>query len=142
MHKNWQIATLSKKGSVANGKQTIRSNRHRMGTYNKYIPEKEPGTPGRPPKPHRPIINGIVWIARSGAPWRDMPERYGPWETAYTRFRELVDSGILVKMFGDLNIDADMQDLSPDSTIVKAHQHSAGAKKGANQPKLDVPVED
>lgn len=106
-----------------------------------YFPEKEPGTPGRPPKPHRPIVNGIVWIARSGAPWRDMPERYGSWETAYTRFRELIDSGVLVRIFQKLNIDADMQDLALDSTIVKAHQHAAGAKKGANRLKSDVPEE-
>jgi len=107
-----------------------------------YFPEKIPGTPGRPPKSHRLITNGIVWIARSGAPWRDMPERYGPWETAYTRFRELIDSGILVKIFMELNIDADMQNLSIDSTSVKAHQHSAGAKKGANRLKSGVPVVD
>ena len=56
-----------------------------------YFPEKAPGTPGRPPKPTRPILNGILWIA--GAPWRDLPERFGPWETAYTRFHELIDSG-------------------------------------------------
>ena len=108
----------------------------------KYFPEKIPGTPGRPPNPHRPIVNGIVWIARSGAPWRDMPERYGSWETAYTRFRELVDSGILAQIFQELNIDADMQDLALDSTSVKVHQHAAGAKKGANRSKSDDPEED
>ena len=115
---------------------------HEWERISKYFPEKEQGTPGRPPKPHRPIINGIIWIARSGAPWRDMPERYGSWETAYTRFREMIDSGILVQIFQELNIDADMQDLGLDSTIVKAHQHAAGAKKGANQLKSDVPGED
>ena len=104
----------------------------------KYFPEKEPGMPGRPPKPHRPIINGIVWIARSGAPWRDLPERYGSWETVYTRFRELIDNGVLVKMFQDLNIDADMQDISLDSTSIRVHQHGTGAKKGANPPKSVV----
>ena len=104
----------------------------------KYFPGKVPGTPGRPPKPTRPIINGIVWIARSGAPWRDMPERYGPWETVYTRFRELIDSGTLVKIFHDLNIDADMQDISLDSTSIRVHQHGTGAKKGANQVKSGV----
>jgi len=104
----------------------------------KYFANKEPGTPGRPPKPHRPLINGIVWIARSGAPWRDLPERYGPWETVYTRFRELVDNGVLVKMFHDLNIDADMQDISLDSTSIRVHQHGTGAKKGANPLKSDV----
>ena len=64
-----------------------------------YIPEKEVGTPGRPPKPAREVLNGILWIARSGAPWRDLPERFGPWETVYTRFRELLTNGILVKIF-------------------------------------------
>jgi transposase len=108
----------------------------------KYFPEKKPGTPGRPPNPHRPIVNGIVWIARSGAPWRDMPERYGSWETAYTRFRELIDSGVLVQIFRDLNIDADMQDLALDSTSVKVHQHAAGAKKGAVRQKSVVHGED
>jgi transposase len=103
----------------------------------KYFPEKVAGTPGRPQKPHRPIVNGIVWIARGGAPWRDLPERYGPWGTVYTRFRELVDNGILVEMFRDLNIGADLQDLSLDSTSVKVHQHAAGAKKGAHRPKSD-----
>jgi len=97
-----------------------------------YFPEKVPGTLGRPPKPARDVLNGILWIARSGAPWRDLPERFGPWETVYTRFRELVDSGVLVKIFADLNVDADLQDISLDSTSVKAHQHAAGAKKGAN----------
>jgi len=104
----------------------------------RYFADKVPGTPGRPPKPHRPLINGIVWIARSGAPWRDLPERFGPWETVYTRFRELIENGILAQMFQDLNIDADMQDISLDSTSVRVHQHGTGAKKGANPPKSDV----
>jgi transposase len=108
----------------------------------KYFPDKEPGTPGRPPKPHLPMVNAIVWIARSGAPWRDLPERYGPWETVYTRFRELINNGVLALMFSELNIDADMQDLSLDSTSVRVHQHGTGAKKGANPPKSDVHVAD
>jgi transposase len=106
----------------------------------KYFPDKEPGTPGRPPKPIRPVINGIVWIARSGAPWRDLPERYSPWETVYTRFRELIDSGILAKMFNDLNIEADKQDVSLDSTSIRVHQHGTGSKKGANPSKSDARV--
>jgi len=108
------------------------------GEISKYFPEKEPGTRGRPPTPARQKINGLVWIARSGAPWRDLPERYGPWETVYTHFRELIDSGVLVQIFQDLNIDADMQDLSLDSTSIRVHQHGTGAKKGANQPKSDA----
>lgn len=96
----------------------------------KYFSEKEDGTPGRPPKPSRSIINGIIRIGRSGAPWRDMPERYGSWETSYARFRKLVESGILVRVFKNLNSDADMQNLAIESTIVRVHQHSAGSKKG------------
>jgi transposase len=53
----------------------------------------------------------------------------------YTRFRQLVDNGLLVLIFQQLNMDADMQDLAIDSTSVKVHQHAAGAKKGANLPK-------
>ena len=106
-----------------------------------YFPEKAAGTPGRRPNPHRPIVNGIIWIARSGAPWRDMPDRYGSWETAYTRFRELVENGVLVQIFQELNINADMQDLALDSTSVRVHQHAAGAKKGAFPPKSDAPEE-
>lgn len=102
-----------------------------------YFPDKETGSPGRPPKPARVKMNGIVWIARSGAPWRDLPERYGAWETVYTFYRELIDNGILLRIFAELNIDADMQDISLDSTSVRVHQHASGAKKGANVPKSD-----
>ena len=104
----------------------------------RYFPEKEPGTPGRPPKPDRPMLNAIMWVARSGAPWRDLPERFGPWETVYTRFRKLINNGVLIQIFKDLNVDADMQDVSLDSTSVKVHHDGTGAKKGAILPKLGV----
>lgn len=85
---------------------------------------------GRPPKPNREMLNGILWIARSGAPWRDLPERFGPWKTVYDRFNNWAKSGIFEKIFEMLSIDADLQDLSIDSTSIKVHQHAAGAKKG------------
>ena len=100
-----------------------------------HIPKKKLGTPGKPPKPPRPKMNGVIWIARSGAPWRDLPERYGSWNTVYDFFRMLVDNGVLVKIFAELNIDADIQDISLDSTSVSVHQHGCGAKKGAILPK-------
>ncbi len=53
------------------------------------------GKQGRPAKDSQTILNGIVWIARSGAPWRDLPARYGPWETVYSRFRKWIDDGVL-----------------------------------------------
>ena len=82
------------------------------------------------PKCNRTILNGIVWIARSGAPWRDLPERYGPWQTVYSRFRKWMEDGILDNIFRVLSLDAELSELSPDASIVQAHQHSAGAKKG------------
>lgn len=75
-------------------------------------------------------INAILWIARSGAAWRDLPERFGSWKTVYSRFCKWRDDGTLLKIFQALNEEADYENLSIDSTVVKAHQHSAGAKKG------------
>ena len=79
------------------------------------LPPENSGKQGCPQKCSRTILNGIVWIARSGAPWRDLPERYGSWQTVYS-------------------------ELSIDASIVQAHQHSAGAKKGGHQTKLDTAV--
>lgn len=92
-------------------------------------PDDTPGR-GRPSRPNREILNGILWIIKSGAPWRDLPERFGPWQTVYDRFNKWSKSGVFEKIFELLNIDADMQDLSLDSTACKVHQHAAGAKKG------------
>jgi transposase len=85
---------------------------------------------GRPRNDDRQMLNGILWIARSGASWRDLPERYGAWSSVYRRFREWEESGLFKRIFKELAEDADLQDMSLDSTIVKAHQASAGAKKG------------
>ena len=98
------------------------------------LPPENSGKQGRPSKCNRTILNGIVWIARSGAPWRDLPERYGPWQTVYSRFRKWIEDGILDNIFRVLSLDAELTELSIDASIVQAHQHSAGAKKGAIQP--------
>ena len=95
-----------------------------------YIPEEqEVCSRGRPSKDSRMMLNGICWILRSGASWRDLPERYGPWQTVYKRFQKWAKAGIFQKIFTDLAADADMQDISIDSTCIKAHKASAGAKK-------------
>ena len=104
-------------------------------------PEKS-GKRGRPSKDNRMILNAMVWIARSGAPWRDLPERYGPWETVYSRFRKWINDGILDNIFRVLSLDAELDELFMDSSIVQAHQHSAGAKKGGLPMKLDEAVAD
>ena len=85
---------------------------------------------GRPGKDLRLMFNAVLWIACSGAPWRDLPERFGSWKTVYSRFCKWRDEGTLLKIFEHLREDADYENLSIDSTVVKAHQSSAGAKKG------------
>ena len=91
--------------------------------------EQESNSRGRPSKDSRTMLNGIFWILRSGASWRDLPERYGPWQTVYKRFAKWSEAGIFEKIFTDLAMEADMQDISIDSTCIKAHKASAGAKK-------------
>ena len=97
------------------------------------FPKEATGKPGRPPKENRKMLNAMVWIARSGAAWRDLPERYGPWGTVYSRFRKWIEDGILDNIFRVLSLEAELEELSIDASIVKAHQHSAGAKKGGLQ---------
>lgn len=71
----------------------------------------------------------MVWLARSGAAWRDLPERYGLWETVYSRFRKWTEDGTIDNIFRILSLDAELSGLSLDATIVKAHQDSTGAPK-------------
>lgn len=85
---------------------------------------------GRPPKDDRRMLNAMLWMTRSGAGWEDLPERYGPWKSVYSRFCKWRDDGTFLTIFQSLSSDADMEALCLDSTSVKAHQHSAGAKKG------------
>ena len=98
----------------------------------KYFPERQLGDKGRPRREPREMLNGIFWIARSGAAWRDLPERYGPWQTVYMRFREWSETGLIEKIFHELGEDADLQDISIDSTYIKAHKASAGAERGGS----------
>ena len=97
------------------------------------LPPENSGKQGRPKKSNRTILNGIVWIARSGAPWRDLPERYGAWQTVYSRFRKWIDDGIIDNIFRVLSLEAELTELSMDASIVSAHQHRAGAQKGVSK---------
>jgi transposase len=106
------------------------------------LPPERTGKKGRPPKDNRMMFNAIVWMARSGAPWRDLPERYGPWETVYSRFQKWAREGILDEIFHQLSMEAELEELSMDSTTVRAHQASAGAKKGGLLQKSEEAVED
>jgi transposase len=104
------------------------------------LPPEKP-TIGRPNKSHRVIVNGILWKLRTGAPWRDLPERYGPWESVYTRFRRWRLAGVWDRVLAAVQTEADAAgklDWSIhylDGTVIRAHQHAAGAKGGIPRPK-------
>ncbi|WP_373565511.1 IS5 family transposase [Actinosynnema pretiosum] len=95
--------------------------------------------PGRPPKwSKRRLIDGIRWRVRVGAPWRDVPPDYGPWQTVYGVFRRWQRAGVWQAILTALQARADAEDVivwdvSADSTVARAHQHAAGARKGALQ---------
>jgi transposase len=83
---------------------------------------------GRPAKEHRTILNGILWILRTGAPWRDLPERYGNWKTVYSRFRRWQEVGIWDRILTEIQIEAAHDDQIDgsvtmiDSSSIRAHQ--------------------
>lgn len=106
------------------------------------FPPENTGKRGRPGKDNRTMRNAMIWLARSGAPWRDLPERYGSWKTVYSRFRKWIEDGTLDNIFRIVSLEAELTELSMDATIVKAHQHSAGAKKGGRQMKSDTAAEE
>ena len=89
-----------------------------------------------PGKDHRTVINGILWVLRTGAPWRDLPERYGPWRTAATRFYRWRQLGLWDRLLAEVQQQADAGGQIDwevhyvDGTVVRAHQHAAGAKRG------------
>ncbi|MFI1707721.1 IS5 family transposase [Streptomyces griseoruber] len=91
--------------------------------------------PGRPRTwTRRQLVDGIRWRTRTGAPWRDIPERYGPWDRVYDLFRRWQRNGTWKRILEQLQAEADAKglitwDVSVDSTIARAHQHAAGARK-------------
>jgi transposase len=104
------------------------------------LPPQQPKT-GKPAKDHRLLLNGILWKLRTGAPWRDLPERYGPWSTVHSRFRRWRLAGVWDRLLAAVQQEEDAAgrlDWSihfVDSTIIRAHQHAAGAKGGTRRPR-------
>ena len=101
------------------------------------LPPERTGRRGRPPKDNRVMLNGMLWIARSGAQWRSLPESYGPWQSVHARFMKWRNDGVLERVFKALSADYDGENLSLDSTCVKVHQSANGGKKGRQKKLLD-----
>jgi transposase len=95
-----------------------------------------PRKAGKPRQDDRRILNGILWKLATGAPWRDLPERYGPWQTVNTRFRRWTVAGVWDQIFAAVQRQADAAGQVDwtvhfvDGTVIRAHQHAAGAKGG------------
>jgi transposase len=87
---------------------------------------------GRKPTNHRLVLDGIFWIARTGAPWRDLPEEFGKWSSVYRQFRRWTLAGLWEDIMGALNQSGAVPDALQmiDSTVVRAHHQAAGAKGG------------
>jgi len=93
------------------------------------LPGKE-ADPGRTGGDNRLFVNGCLWVLRSGAHWRDLPERYGKWKTLHKRFTRWAKAGVWDEVFASLIKDRDNQYLMLDSTLVRAHQQAATGKGG------------
>ena len=89
----------------------------------------KPGDRGRTAADNRLLVEAVLWIARSGAPWRDLPEDFGAWNSVYRRFARWQTSGVWESVFNELAKDADVEEVFIDSTVIRVHQHAAGAQK-------------
>ena len=87
---------------------------------------------------NRLFVEAVVWKYRAGVPWRDLPERFGDWKNIHRRFSRWAQSGVWDRVFAALTRDRNNEYLMIDSTIVRAHQHAAGAKGGARIGKLSA----
>lgn len=85
--------------------------------------------PGCTARDNRRFVEAVLWIMRTGSPWRDLPAELGHWHRTYVRFSRWREKGVWERVAAALLGDADMEHLFLDSTIVRAHQHSAGAQK-------------
>lgn len=112
--------------------------RHELSDYQWQIIESflpQHGGPGRPPKDHRLILNGILWRLKTGVPWRDLPEKYGPWQTVFHRFNRWRKDGVWDQILATLQFYLDQLGLidwdlfSIDGSNIRAHKAAAGARE-------------
>jgi len=91
------------------------------------LPGRE-GCPGGRAEDNRLFVNAVIWMARSGAPWRDLPERFGRWNSVFQRYNRWSKSGVWTRVAEALQ-SPDLEARLLDSTVIRAHQHAAGSPK-------------
>jgi putative transposase len=79
---------------------------------------------------NRMFVEAVLWIVRTGSPWRDLPDVFGDWNSVFRRFSRWSSKGVWWRIFAAMSDDPDFEYLIVDSTIIRAHQHASGAKKG------------
>ena len=104
-----------------------------------FVPGGRKGRRG-PRSDNRRFVNALIWMARSGGRWRDLPERYGPYQTVKRRYYRWIDNGVLDQLFEALAQEADLDWVAVDSTSIRAQAQAAGApvKRGALRPRALV----
>ena len=90
----------------------------------------KPGDPGRSGDDNRSFLEAVLWIARTGSPWRDLHPEFGLWNSIFRRFRRWATKGVFEILFNALSGDPDFEYAMIDGTIVRVHQHGSGAKGG------------
>ena len=99
----------------------------------------KPTDPGRSGRNNRLFLEAVLWIVRTGSPWRDLPAMFGNWSTAFRRFRDWREADVFKRIFDALSEEPDMEYAMVDANIVKVHRHGQGAKGGLRARPLAVP---
>ncbi|KQM19550.1 transposase [Novosphingobium sp. Leaf2] len=99
----------------------------------------KPADPGRSGKNNWLFMETVLWIVRTGSPWRDLPALFGNWSTAFRRFRDWGEADVFKRIFDALSEAPDMEYAMVDASIVKVHRHGQGAKGGLRARPLAVP---
>ena len=94
------------------------------------LPNRRPGPASK--QVDRQFIDAVLYRAKTGVPWRDLPERFGPWKSVYNRFANWAERGVWEKVFKALRLEMDQTGCIVDASVVRAHQDASGGRGGSN----------